>query len=807
MADISPKGEKKVDRIKLEIMIRNYFIIAWRNLLRNKSFSILNILGLSIGMAATTLILLWIVFEMGVDQFHEKKGRIYEVYNSFPINEEIWAWNTTPKIMANSIKQDYPEVESAVRVNWPSTFLFSIDDKRLKASGKIVDSDFLNVFSFPLIEGNVNTIFDQINSVVITEKLSKKLFQDENPIGKIVKVDNTDNFTVTGVLKDLPSNTDFDFEFLMPWSYLHQKGWDDENWSNNSTMTYVLLKEGIDNDFFAPKIKELRKKYDKESPKMETFLYPFSRSYLYSKFENGKETGGRIDFLRMFGIIGLFILLIACINFMNLSTARSEKRAKEVGIRKVVGAGKKSLIAQFLGESILISFIASILALIIVIVSLPAFNDLIEKELMLDFGNKWFWIVTIGLILFTGVLAGSYPAFHLSAFKPVIVLKGKGSFQKNNTLITPRKVLVVLQFTFAIILITATIIVRQQLKYAQDRQLGYSKDNLIYYFMEGDAEKNYELIKEELLSSNVALSVSKTSSPITEGWSNTWGIGWKGKEENDKTIIDRFCADDAIVKTAGLEILHGRDFDLKKFPTDSTAVLINEAAAKHMNFDEPIGQIIKDNNIDWHVIGVVKDFVLKSPFHPITPMVIEGAKGWFNVIHIKFNKINTTSENLAVTESIFKKHNSAYPFSYQFVDNEYAKKFNVQKKTGKLAGLFTLLAIFISCLGLFGLASYMAENRTKEIGIRKVLGASISSITTLLSKEFLKLVLLAFFLALPVTWYFMNKWLEEFNYRITISWWVFALAGILALGIALFTVSFQAIKAAIANPSISLKTE
>ena len=786
-------------------MIKNYFKIAWRNLLRNKSFSALNIVGLSIGMAATALIVLWIVFELGHDKFHKNKDRIYEVYNNLSVDGEIWSWNNTPKIMASAIQKDYPEVESTVRVNSLTTFLFSIDNKRLKAKGNIVDNGFLNVFSFPLLKGDVKNVFNETNSVVITEKLAKKLFQDENPIGKIVKVDNTDNFTITGVLKDLPTNTSFDFEFLIPWSYAHQKGWDDEYWGNNSTLTYVMLKEGVDNASFAPKIKELRKKYDKDSPEMETFLYPFTRSYLYSKFENGKEVGGRIDIIKMFGIIAIFILLIACINFMNLSTARSEKRAKEVGIRKVVGASKISLIGQFLGESILISFLASILALIIVVISLPAFNNLVERELILDFSNKWFWISAIGLIFFTGFLAGSYPAFYLSAFKPVSVLKG--TFQKVNTLIAPRKVLVVLQFTFAIILIIATVIVKQQLKYTQDRQLGYSKNNLIYYHMEGDAEKNYPLIKEELLSSGVAMSVTKTSAPITEGWSNSWGFDWKGKPENSKTLIDRFCADEAIVKTVGFEIVEGRDFDLKKYPTDSTAVIINEAALKLMNFKEPIGQIIKDNGTDWHVVGVIKNFVLKSPFHPIEPLVIEGAKGWFNVIHIKFNKTNTTSESLAITETIFKKYNSEYPFSYQFVDQEYAKKFNNEKRIGKLAGLFTILTIFISCLGLFGLASYMAENRIKEIGIRKVLGASISNISILLSKEFLKLVLLSFFIALPISWYFMHRWLEEFDYRITISWWTFALAGFLALGITLLTVSYQAIKAANANPVKSLKTE
>lgn len=786
-------------------MFKNYLKIAWRNLIRNKGFSLLNIIGLSIGLAVVALILLWISFEVSYDRFHENNERIYEVNNQYPIDGEIWTWNSTPKIMASIIKKDYPEVEGVSRYNYEDTFLFSIGDKRIKSTGSMVDPAFLKIFSFPLIEGNKETVLDGVNSVAITQRLAKKLFGNEPPIGKVVKVDNADAFTVTGVLKDPPLNTDFSFEFLMPWAYLHQKGWDDKNWGNNSVATYVMLKEGTDYSTFSKKIKTLRKRYDKDSPDMETLLYPFSRAYLYSEFENGVEVGGRIDIIRLFGIIAGIILIIACINFINLSTARSEKRAKEVGIRKVIGANKGALIGQFLGESILISFIAAILALFIVWASLPSFNTLIERELFLDFTSKWFWISAMAMILITGGLAGSYPALYLSAFKPVSVLKG--TFKKVNTLITPRKVLVVLQFSVSIILITATIIVNRQLQKVQDRQTGYTKNNLVYTFMEGDVEKNYPMIKEELLSSGVAASVTKTSAPITEGWSNSWGFGWKGKKPDDKTIINRFVADDAIVKTTGLHLLEGRDFDLNKYPTDSTAAIINEAAHKHMGFEEPIGQIIKDNGIDWHVVGVVKDFVLKSPFQQIEPMVIEGAKAWFQIIHIKFDPGKSTRESIAQTEAVFKKYNPEYPFNYQFVDQEYAKKFNDEQRTGKLASMFTLLTIIISCLGLFGLASYMAENRTKEIGIRKVLGASITNITSLLSKDFLKLILIAFLIAVPISWYFMNKWLEDFAYRITISWWFFALAGILAIAIALATVSYQAIKAAIANPVKSLRTE
>jgi len=786
-------------------MFKNYLKIAWRNLLRNKSFSLLNIVGLSIGLAVTALILIWINFEIGFDQFHEKKDRIYQVYNEYPIDGEIWTWNSTPKIMGPTIKKDYPEVEGVSRYNYEDTFLFSVDEKRIKSTGTIVDPDFLNMFSFPLIEGNINTVLEDVNSVVITETFAKKLFGDEPAVGKLVKVDNADSFKVSGILEDLPNNSEFNFEFLMPWAYLKQKGWSDTHWGNNSIATYVMLKEGTNYETFSKKIKTLRSAYDKDSPDMVTFLYPFTRAHLYSEFENGKEVGGHIDVIRLFGIIAIIILIIACINFMNLSTARSEKRAKEVGIRKVIGAERKALVGQFLGESILISFLAAILALLIVLLALPSFSTLIDKPLSLNIMSIRFWLLALGTIMFTGILAGSYPALYLSGFKPSSVLKG--TFIKIKSPVTPRKVLVVLQFSSAIILITASLIVTQQLNKVQDRQTGYSKNNLIYTIMEGDVEKNYSLIKEELLATGIAESITKTNSPITETWSNSWGIEWKGKSEDNMTLIHRFPADEAVAKTMGLEIIAGRDLDLKAYPTDSTAAIVNESMVALMNFEEPIGQTVKDNGVDWHIVGVVKDFIMNSPFQKVEPMIIEGARAWFNVIHIKFNEELKTTESLAGTEAVFRKYNPEYPFNYEFVDQVYAKKFDSEKRTGQLVSLFTLLTIFISCLGLFGLASYMAENRIKEIGIRKVLGASVQSITTLLSKDFLKLVFISIVLAVPVSWYFMSKWLEDFAYRITISWWTFALAGIVALAIALLTVSYQAIKAAIMNPVKSLRTE
>jgi ABC-type antimicrobial peptide transport system permease subunit len=788
-------------------MIKNFFKIALRNLWRNKAFSFINICGLAIGMAATTLIILWIQNEISYDQFHVKKDRIYEAWNKAVFSGELHCWNTTPKILARTAEKDIPEVERAVRVNWPSNYLFSVGDKRLTVAGNIVDTGFLQMFSFPLLRGDADNALTNNYSIVITETLAKKLFANDDPMGRVVKIDNKDNFTVTGILQDLPNNTRFKFEYLLPWSYLRQIGEDDSTWGNNSTRTYMLLKQNASFASANSKIKGIKVKYDKdEDPKWELFLYPESRWRLYSSFKNGKEDGGLIEFVRLFSIIAALILIIACINFMNLSTARSEKRAKEVGIRKVVGARKKSLIAQFIGESILISFISGLIALFIIYVSLPAFGRLTDKKLFLDYGNLNFWVGGLGFILITGIIAGSYPAFFLSSFNPSRVLKG--TFKSANALITPRKLLVVLQFTFAIILIICTSIVKQQIDHAQNRQLGYAKDHLVYHHLTGDLEKNYQLVKNELLSTGVAKSVTKTGSPLTQGWSDTWGFEWQGKDPNDRTDFDRFCADENLGNTAELTFVKGRDFDLKNFPTDSAGAILNESAAKAMNFKDPIGQVIKDDQKEFHVVGVIKDFILQSPYYPTKPMVILGAKlNWFNIINFKLNGSNSTADNLKRAEAIFKKYNPEYPFEYQFVDEEYAQKFKSERRTGTLAALFAALTIFISCLGLFGLATYMAENRIKEIGVRKALGASVTGITTLLSKDFLKLVMISFALACPIAWWMMYEWLQKYPYRVSIQWSVFVFAGCLSFLISLFTVSYQSIKAAVANPVKSLRTE
>ena len=786
-------------------MLKNFFKIAFRNLWKNKGFTFINITGLAIGMASAMLLLLWIYDEVSYDKFHPKKDRIYEAWNRAEFSGDLHCWNTTPKVLARTMEHDFPEVQVAVRVNWPSNFLFSVGEKRLMVQGNMVDSSFLDMFSFPLIKGNPHTVLNDMHSIVLTEKLSRKLFGSEDPMGKLIRIDNKESFRVTGLAKDPPGNTRFQFEYLLPWSYLDHTDGIDLNWGNNSTRTYVLLKPNASLASVQQKMLTLKGKYEKEQTKWEMFLYPMDRWRLYSSFKRAAEEGGRIEFVKLSAIIAAFILLIACINFMNLNTARSEKRAKEVGIRKVVGARRGGLITQFLGESILLSCFAALLAIGLVELSLSTFNQVTDKKLYIHFASINLWLLILAFIFLTGVLAGSYPAFFLSSFQPVTVLKG--GLKKVNALVTPRKVLVVLQFSFAIILIICTIIAQQQINHAQDRQTGYDRNNLIYHYLTGDIAKNYPLIKKELISSGAASSVTKTSAPLTQAWSDSWGFEWEGKDPNDKTDFDRYAADEDFLKTTGLKLVKGRDLDLKKFITDSSAMILNESAWKVMKFKEPIGQIVKDGDVQWHIIGVVEDFIIRSPYEPTLPMIIEGGKGYFQTMHIKLSNDMPTAKSLKLAEAIFRKYNPEYPFDYHFVDEEYAKKFQDEKSTAVLAAFFSGLTIFISCLGLFGLATYMAEIRIKEIGVRKVLGASVSSITFLISKDFLRLVLIAFFIAAPVAWWSMETWLKNYPYRVDIKWWVFVTAGALSFLIALVTISYQAIRAAVANPVMSLRSE
>ncbi|WP_345952479.1 ABC transporter permease [Mucilaginibacter sp. PAMB04168] len=788
-------------------MFKNYIKIAWRSLLSNKGFSFINITGLAVGMAAAMLIALWIQNEISFDRFHKNIDSLYVAYNRSTFEGEVNCWSTTPNTLGPALAQEYPEVKSAVRVDYAERHLIEYNGKKLEADGFNADPGFFDMFSFPLVSGNKHDALSSSNHIVISQVFAKKMFGSEDALGKIIMFDNKHSFVVSGVMKPQPSNTRFQGDYITPWSFIKVFwGRDDQNWGNNSYRTFVQLKPGASLEQFNKKIINITIRHSKHREDNEVFLYPLSDYYLHNIFKDGKPSGGRVDVVRLFTIIAGFILLIACINFMNLSTARSEKRAKEVGIRKAVGAIKGALIGQFLIESVIVALISGIIAIVLAQVSLPYFNRLVQWQLSIPYGNPLFWLCMLAFILLTGILAGCYPALYLSSFKSVEVLKG--TFRSFNALITPRKLLVIVQFTFAVVMIISTIIIRRQIQYAQQRDNGYDKSNLVYTPFSGDIKKNEQLIKNELLNSGAAVAVSITSSNLVTSQSNSWGLEWQGKAPDAKIVFDQIATQGDFIKTVKIPLVDGRDINPAAYPTDSTACLINESAAKIMNFKKPIGQVIDKDFVKWHVVGVFKDFIWGSPFDAKNPMFVMGPRSeWDNVINYRLNPAQSISASLQKAEAVFKKFNPAFPFNPLFVDQEYQAKFKEQQRTGNLAGTFALLTIIISCLGLFGLAAYMASSRTKEIGVRKVLGASVSSIATLISKDFLKLVMISIFIATPIAWYAMHSWLQGYTYRIEVEWWVFILAGFAAIIIAMVTVSFQSVRAAIANPVKSLRSE
>ena len=792
-------------------MLRNYLKTAWRSLARGRSFSVINISGLIVGMAGATLILLWLFNEVSYDRFHVNGDRIYQVYGMTDIpGEKHYTIDIVSQPLGPAMKQKFPDVESFSRLIDVNHFLFTAGDRSFtQLRGDFVDPDFLQIFSFPLVAGDRVKPLGTLYSILLTEKLARKLFGTTDVVGKTVRLDSADNFTVTGVLKDLPPNTEFDFEYLLPWSYLKKLGWNNDDWVSNNSYTFLLLRPHTDLTAFNGKIADFTRVNAGRNDLWLHFVYPLRKWHLYSSFDNGVPVGGRIDTVKVFALIAAFILLIACINFMNLSTARSEKRAKEVGIRKVAGAGRGSLILQFITESFLTVIVSGALSLLLVQLLLSAFGRLVGTELAVPYSSPGFWLGAAGFLLFTGLLAGSYPAFYLSAFKPVGIFRKQ--FRRTRAVLSSRRVLVVLQFTFAIVLIVSTLIVRQQLQYAEDRDTGYSRNSLVYVHFDGDIERNYPLIRQELLQSGVAVSVSKNWTDMATGGSRTWGYRWPNEPPRDTTTgIGIYSTDAGLVRTAGMHLIAGRDIDIYRYRTDSFAILLNETAVKWMGFKDPIGQVLYNpyENTHWHVVGVVRDFVYGTPYGEIPPAMIQGpASAVFTTMHIRFNPANPTAASLEKTRAVFRRYNAAYPFDYHFVDQEYARKFEDAQRTKTMAGLFAGLAIFISCLGLFGLSAFVAESRIKEIGVRKVLGASVSGITRLLSIDFIRLVLVAFAIAAPVAWYAMNRWLAGYAYRITMGWAVFALAGTLAVAIALLTVSFQAVRAAMANPVRSLRSE
>jgi putative ABC transport system permease protein len=788
-------------------MFKNYIKIAWRNLYRNKAFSFINISGLAVGMAGTILIFTWIQHQLSYDQFHAKKAVLYKVWQrAADPSGKLSCWDITSGPVGAALKQEYPEVQSSARMYWPIDRLFSYRDKLIKAEGRDVDKPFLTMFSFPLIEGNAAHALDGVHNVVITQKLAKSIFGSESPMYKLIKLDGKQNYQVTGIMQDLPNNTEFKFDYLVSLAGGEQYYSAGNTWSNNTYQTYIELKPGVDVEKFGKKIADINKRHD-NSTNSETFLHPITKWHLYSSFENSKATGGLIDVVQLVGVIALLILLVACINFMNLSTARSEKRAKEVGVRKVIGAGKWSLIAQFLSESVVIAFMAGMVALVLVVICLPAFNRFTNETLVVEYFNPLFIAGLLAFIIFTGVMAGSYPAFFLSAFKPVKVLKG--AFKDGQRWFTPRKVLVVVQFTVAIVMVVSTMVVYRQIQFAQQRDNGYVQNNLLDISLEGNINKNFDLIKNELVQTGAATAVSKTSFSVTEQASTSNGYSWTGADPKQPSIeFTRFNTTGNFVNTLGMTLLDGRDIDLSVHPADTASVLLNETAVKKMGLKNPVGQTFYFNrfpNKPLTVVGVFKDFIIASPYNPVNPMVVHGYRNWnFNMV-VRLNEHNSTAKNLQLAAAVFKKYNPDYPFEYQFVDQRYAKKFADEVKTATLAAVFAGLTIFISCLGLFGLAAYMAESRSKEIGIRRVLGASVINVVQLLTREFVLLVIIALVIAVPIGWWAMHNWLQSYNYRISIGWLTFVLAGVTAILLAVITVSLQAVKAATANPVNSIR--
>jgi putative ABC transport system permease protein len=787
-------------------MLRNYLVIAWRNLWRNKIFSFINIFGLALGMAFSLLIYLWIQDELQMDKFHARDAQLYRVWETQYYDDgKIFNVDASPGLLADALKKEVPEVAKAAMMTWETQELFTVGDKSNKEKGRYAGADFIEMFSFKVLKGNPKTMLAAPNHLVISEKLAKNYFGKENPIGKTIRMNNEHDFQVSGVLADVPKNSSLKFDFLLPYQFfVNNNDWV-KDWRNNGPRTVVMLHPQADINKVNAKIKNfLASKKDSTDNKIELFLQKYSDTYLYGKFTDGKQDGGRIEYVQLFSIVAVFILLIAAINFMNLATARSVKRAKEVGIRKVIGAFKNALVVQFMGEAILTVVLAMVFALLMVEFALPTFNMLTEKQLYIPFLDILFWVKIIGFIFVIGLLSGSYPALFLSSLQPVKILKGSLKFKPSATLF--RKGLVVFQFTLSITLIISTLVIYQQTQYIQTKNLGVDRENIIIQSLEGDLIKNFKSYKNELMQSAGIQSVTTaTQLPISVG-NSTVGVEWPGKDPKTKILFSNVGVTYDFVKTNQIKLLAGRDFS-PEFGTDSSNIIINETAARAMNLKEPVGASITFWGSKGKIVGLMKDFHMQSLHNKIEPLILfhRNEPEWGDVL-VK-TQTGKTKEALASMEKASKKFNPKFPFSYKFVDEEFKRQYRSETLVGHLAYYFAFLGIFISCLGLFGLAMFTAEQRTKEIGIRKVLGARISGIMALLSKDFIILVLIANAIAIPLAWWAMEKFLEGYAYRITLGIGVFAFAGVLAILIALITVSFQAFKAARTNPVEVLRSE
>lgn len=777
-------------------MIKNYFKTAIRNLFKNGLFSFISISGLALGMAGAGLLLLNIQYEFSVDQFHEKKDRVFKVYHKTKTDGGLQVNDVSSAPLGPALQKEYPQIQQMTRVA-PTGKMFDYNDKKIQVDGYYTDAAFLDMFSFPLLTGSKRTALKDPNSIVITESLAKKIFGSEDPVNKIVQLDNAQNFTVTGVLKEIPLNSSFHFEYLLPWADNNTK------WDYNFVNTYVELKDPGNVKTVNKQIAGIISEHSKNEEKTQVFLHPVSKMNLQHNFDaNGNpETTKDLIFLP---VLAAVMLLIGCINFMNLTTARSEKRAKEVGVRKVMGAARKSLIIQFITESTLLAIVSGCSAMLIVKLIWPAFSALAKVPVNIPWQSPVFWLSAAAFIFLTGLLAGSYPAFYLSSFKPVKVLKG--IFNNKKVLITPRRILVVCQFVIAIFLINFTIIFRKQVNYTENRDPGFVKEELLYHSLTSDLNRQYEVVQQELMNTGMVAAICKSNMPVTRpsGWVN--GLEWVGGEKSRNTYFSLITTPGNFVKTNGLTLTAGRDIDYDSYHTDTASCVINESAAHVLGFANPVGQFIKDGAISWKIVGVVKDFYQGAPDELVKPAMIRFNKR-AGIINVRLKAGLATLQNITTIEEILKKYNPGYITEMQFAEADFANSFRRRKNALNLINSFTVIAILIACMGLLGLTAYMAELRKREICIRKVLGASVTTVTTLLTKDFVWLVVVAVLIASPLALLFINFFLQQFSYRTEASWWILPLSGIIAIIIAILTISFNAIRTAVANPVNSLRSE
>lgn len=789
-------------------MFRNYLKTAWRNIVRTIGYSMLNVLGLAIGMAVALLIGLWVHYQYSYDKFLPEYQSVYRVQRNYNSNGDTLTFPTTSLKLADALRTQIPEVQYVAESDWTGNHGLIVGDKKLYINGAQSGTDIFKIFQYTFLEGNANTVFKDPYSIVLTQSLAKSLFGNEDAMNKVVRFDNAHDLKVTGIIKDVPRNASFNFNYIVPSSYVYAvnpsaKTDGLSSFSNNNLQIFVKLKPGSSYAQVGPKVRNIEHTEKGNTNAMNSYvtLQPMERWHLYSNYINGQDTAGFLDYVKMFSIIGLLVLAIACINFINLTTARSEKRAREVGVRKAIGSQRKDLVIQFLMEAFLLTLIAFVLSILIALFVLPAFNALTESFISIPFANIYFCLLMIGCLLVTALLAGSRPAFYLSSFNPVKVLKGTIQAGKSSL---SRKVLVVIQFTCSVALIISTVVVYQQVQYAKNRPTGYNLNRLMTTNINDDLYKNFTALRDEVKAKNIVSSITTATSPATDVWWHTDIDQWSTKNPGETVEMGVIFVSEDYFKTVGMSIGDGRDFSNMN---DSTSVVFNEAAIKRLRLKNPVGQKITWQGKQFTIAGIVKDALMISPFKAADPTMFYCKPNPQGILLYRLSPAIKTQDAIALLTAIFNKYDPAYPYDYSFSDENYASKFNLEMLVGKLAGLFAALAIFISCLGLFGLAAYVAERRTKEIGIRKVLGASVQQVWMLLSKDFVVLVLISCFIAIPVSFYFLHSWLLNYDYRISIGAGVFIISGLTALFITIVTISFQAIKAAIANPVKSLRTE